>query len=122
MFSASVITLRNVRKSRNRVMNIRNPQPKLHNVDRQFIKILFLQVGVGAALSSFRCIFLVYSLLSKNVPKGIYRVAVESFLDQFSLIVYYLNFAKSTFFDIFRQRLIHTWKHFTKGIDFYFVI
>ena len=95
MFAASCITLQRVRASRKRVAPQTGRNIAYPKVDRHLITIMFAQIGVGIVFSSYRVIFLAYSLLTSNVIKSTDRMAIESFAGQLSLIVYYINFAKS---------------------------
>ena len=95
MFAASFITLRRVRASRKRVASQTARRIHYSNIDRHLITIMFAQIGVGIVFSSYRVVFLAYSLLTSTVNKSTDRMAIESVLDQLSLIFYYINFAKS---------------------------
>lgn len=130
MIIPSKITLIRVRASRNRVGNLGNQRGRIHNIDRHLIAIMFVQVGLGLLLTAFRCVFLTYSYFTSNITKDIYRITVESFIAQLSLIVYYLNFAKSfpvntltspLFRNIFWQRMIKIFSLFNRGMFYKFI-
>ena len=115
MFICTVITLTRIRKSRYRVGSLYNRKSKRRHrdIDHQLIIIMFTQIGLGMLLTFFRCGFLVYSLSTNSVKKNMYRTSIEAFLDRFSLLIYYMNFAKSfsvniltspLFRQVFRQR------------------
>ena len=119
MIIASWLTLKHVRASRQRVA----PQMEIDggrfpSIDRHLIRIMLFQVGVGVLLSSFRVVVLAYSLLTNQIPKSVERSTIESFIEQLSLMIFYINFAKSFFVNmltsplyrrIFVQRVISFW-------------
>jgi hypothetical protein len=101
---------------------------KHRNIDRHLITIILIQVGLGMLLTFFRCGFLVYIVWTNNINKSNSQLKFDLFLDKFSLIIYYINFAKSfpvniftsqLFRQIFGQRFIYFIRwicYFTKGI------
>ena len=119
MIIASWLTLKHVRASRQRVApQIELGRGRFPSIDRHLIRIMLFQVGVGVLLSSFRIVVLAYSLLTNQVPKSVERSTIESFIEQLSLMIFYINFAKSFFVNmltsppfrrIFVQRGISLW-------------
>jgi hypothetical protein len=133
MLICTIITLIRIRRSRNRVRYSHNKMlhRRNHNMDRHLITILIIQVGLGMFLTFFRGGFLVYSLWTNSIKKIPSQINFDLFLDKISLIIYYMNFAKSfpvniltstLFRQVFQQRFnyfIRSICHSTKGIFYY---
>lgn len=120
MFVCTLITLTRIRTSKYRVGSLHNRRRKRRKtrrndrINQHLITLSFVQVGLGIIFTFFRCGFLVYSFLTINIKKNTFRINTETFFDKFSLVIYYMNFAKSfpvntltspLFRRIFRQRL-----------------
>ena len=120
MFIACLVTLKHVRTSRHRVATQTNmTRTRFPSVDRHLITIMLFQIGFGFILCSFRVFVLAYSLLTGTVSKSVERLTIESIIEQLSLVIYYINFAKSfpvnmvtspLFRRIFIQRTMNLWK------------
>ncbi|CAF1173372.1 unnamed protein product [Adineta ricciae] len=97
MFSCTLITLRRVRTLGYRMKMLCSKRNSRISrvVDHHLITILVVQVGLGMLLTCFRCGFLIYYLWTSNQHRHSSRHAFEVFLDKLTLVVYYLNFAKS---------------------------
>ena len=94
MLICTIITLIRIRKSRFRIRSSSN-QRRTRNIDRHLITILFVQIGLGILFTFFRCGFLVYTFSTNIFKKNSSQINLDLFLDKFSLLIYYLNFAKS---------------------------
>jgi len=128
MFICTLITLLRIRRSRFRMEYIFNQRRNLRhrNLNRHLITIMFIQIGLGMLLTFFRCGFLIYTFSKKNSS----RIKLDLFLDQFSLLIYYLNFAKSfpvyiltsqLFRHVFYQQIKSIF-HFKRGLFIQFFI
>jgi len=128
MFICTLITLLRIRRSRFRMEYIFNQRRNLRhrNLNRHLITIMFIQIGLGMLLTFFRCGFLIYNFSKKNSS----RIKLDLFLDQFSLLIYYLNFAKSfpvyiltsqLFRHVFYQQIKSIF-HFKRGLFIQFFI
>jgi hypothetical protein len=91
MFICTIITLLRIRKSKYRMKSLFNRR-RHQNLNRHLIIMIFVQIGLGMLLTFFRCGFLIWNFLRKNNSS---QIEIYLFLDQFSLLIYYLNFAKS---------------------------
>jgi hypothetical protein len=116
MFICTIITLLRIRTSRCQMRFLHNKirNRKHRNIDRHLIIIIFVQVGLGMLLTFFRCGFLIYSSSKNKINKNHSQITLNLFLDKLSLIIYYINFAKSfpvniltstLFRHVFRQRI-----------------
>jgi hypothetical protein len=97
MFICTIITLIRIRRSRCELRFVHNRirNQKDRDIDRHLATIIFIQVGLGMLLTFFRCGFLIYSFLTNNIKKNDSQITLDLFLDKLSLIIYYINFAKS---------------------------
>jgi hypothetical protein len=116
MFVCSIITLFRIRKLRYRLGFINRRTNKYRIINRHLITIMFVQVGLGMLLTFFRCGYLIYTYGTNNITKSHHRITIELYFDKFSLIIYYMNFAKSfpvnsltspLFRRIFQKRIIY---------------
>ncbi|CAF1380696.1 unnamed protein product [Adineta steineri] len=114
-----LITLVRLRTLRCRLGFVNNSRKKYRIIDRHLIILIFVHVGLGMLLTFFRAGFLVYSFWTNNMKKNIWRITTELFFDKFSLISFYMNFAKSfpvniltssLFRRIFYQRIINLFR------------
>jgi ABC-type Fe3+ transport system permease subunit len=130
MFLSTTIILIQVRTSRYRRRFVCRRNRKRHeNIDRHLITIMFIQIGLGMLLTFFRTGFLIHTLWKKNFNKPILSIQAELGLDKISLLIYYINFAKSFFVNIltsplfrhvFRKTILHLYSPINplkKGID-----
>lgn len=123
MLISTIITLIRIRSSRYRTKYFYNKRSniKSRNLDRHLIRIIFIQVGLGMLLTFFRCGFLVYIFSTNNIKKTQSQINFDIFFDKCSLIIYYINFAKSFPVNIltstlFRQVFKQQFNRFIKSI------
>ena len=108
MFLSTIITLLQIRTTRYRIKFLHRQNRKRHeNVDRHLITLMFIQIGLGMLLTFFRSGFLFYTLCKSHLNKNLLTYNLELFFDKISLLIYYMNFAKSFFVNILTSPLIH---------------
>ena len=96
MLIATFITWKRLRQSQNRVHNSRNNQrTHMRSVDRHLIKIMFLQVGISFILTMIRYVYKSYYYFTSNANRGPNITLRDSTLEELTITLYYVNFAKS---------------------------
>jgi hypothetical protein len=114
MLIFGLITYYNVRKIHQRVVHPEEQQQR-NRTDSHMIKIILVQVLCSSILLNIRTGCYSYSVLSTEITKDSYRVAVEALILQISSFIFYLNFCKSFFVNtlssklfrkVFKERLV----------------
>lgn len=117
MFIAGMITFRHMKVSRNRVMPVQNNRTA-KRIDRHLILMMFLQVVVSIIFLSMRTVVLAYQYITRDVVKDSRQRAIELFISQTGIILYYVNYAKSFYLytltspffrEIFWKRITRFW-------------
>lgn len=114
MLTCCLLTLMRVKTLRCRSADLTCRKKRRRTIDRHLIGMMFVQVGLGILLTSFRCTFLLYTFWSGHTKKSVSTRTWELFFDKFSLLVYYMNFGKAfplnvltsaLFQEVFEQRI-----------------
>jgi hypothetical protein len=56
--------------------------------------MMLLQVSLSMILLSMRTVVLAYLYTTRDLPKDTRRHIIESFISQFGIVLYYINYAK----------------------------
>ncbi|CAF1373263.1 unnamed protein product [Adineta ricciae] len=107
MLTFGLVTFYNMRASRRRliVQGAQQRNQLRNRIDTHFITIVLVQVLTSSILLNIRTAYASYSILSTNLVKDNQRLALESLLLQVSSLIFYLNFAKSFFFNTLTSKL-----------------
>jgi hypothetical protein len=121
MLICTIGTLIRIRTSRYRMRYLYNQRRnrKYRYMNRHLITIMIFQVGLGMLFTFIRCGFLIYSFWTSNINKDYSKFNVYFLLDRLSLLIYYMNFAKSFPLNtltshLFRQIFVQKMKNFIK--------
>ncbi|UJR35428.1 hypothetical protein I4U23_028185 [Adineta vaga] len=106
-----LMTYRNIRISRQRLIQDNANEKKKTRTDIQLIKMTLIQVIGSTILLNIRSIYYAYYVLSTDLDKSDLRKAWENFFYQMSNYFFYMNFFKSFYLNIlmskfFRQVLL----------------
>ena len=119
MFISTTITLIRIRKSQIRMGFLADQRrnQRHRNINRHLLTTIFIQIGLGMLFTFFRCGFLVFTFWTNNLKKSSSQIDLQIFFDKFSLILYYLNFAKSFPVNILTSQLFY--RVFKEQIHFF---
>ncbi|CAF2698173.1 unnamed protein product [Rotaria sp. Silwood2] len=115
MIISSILTYMHIKKSQRHSKTLPLSRKRTCRLDRHLLIMMLVQVSLSLIFLSFRIVNRTYSILTTNVKNNNYRIAIESFTNELSFVMYTLNFAKSfvvytltsrLFFEIFCERIM----------------
>lgn len=112
MFIASVITIRHVRASRNRIAPVQ--QNTSRRIDRHLMFLMLVQVILSVIFLSMHTVVLAYQYITREEVKDARTRAVELFISQTGILLYYINYAKSFYLHTLTRPFFREifWKRF----------